>query len=102
MKLFSTYPPEAATVARIKRSLSIVVNTAPILEEQRQRAAADPPQPIEHRAKHQQDRQRAHRRCREWLGKNFCHALTDREERSGRDEKREAHSPQMPRQTRPA
>src|SRR5437016_14534815 len=51
-----------------------------VLEEHRQRAAtADPPQPIEHRAKHQEDRQRAHRRCREWLGKNSCHALTDRE-----------------------
>src|SRR6266404_1364535 len=36
-------------------------------------AGADPPQPIEHRTKQQQDRQRAHRRRREWLGKDFRH-----------------------------
>jgi len=50
-----------------------------VLQEHRQRAAADSPQPIEHRTKHQEDRQCAHRRCREWLGKNSCHPLTDRE-----------------------
>jgi hypothetical protein len=38
-------------------------------------AAADPPQPIEHRAKQRQDRQRAHRRSRERLGKDCRHAL---------------------------
>jgi len=54
MKLLSTYPPEAATVARIKDRYRLSSILASILEEQRQRAAADPPQPIEHRAKHQQ------------------------------------------------
>jgi eukaryotic-like serine/threonine-protein kinase len=35
-------------------------------------------------------------------GRIAGHALTDREERSGRDEQREAHPPQMARQARPA
>src|SRR5438874_1393735 len=74
-----------------------------VLDEHWQRAAdADPPQPVEHCAKQEQDGQRAHRRSREWLWKYFRNAPTDREKRSGRDEQREAHSPQMPRQARPA
>ena len=74
-----------------------------IVPDARQRAAAaDPPQPIEHRAKQQQDRQRAHRAGREGLGKDLRHALADREERSGRDEEGEAHPPEMARQARPA
>jgi hypothetical protein len=64
--------------------------------------AVDPPQPKEHRAKQQQDRQRAHRPSSEWLRKDFRDALADREERSGRNEEREAHPPQMARQARPA
>src|SRR5919108_3748042 len=60
-------------------------------------AAANPPQPIKHRAKQQQDRQRAHRPSRKWLRQDFRHPLPDREERSGRDEEREAHAPQMAR-----
>src|SRR5262249_8746663 len=45
--------------------------------------AADSPQPVEHRGEEQHDRQRAHRRGREQLGKDFRHAGADGEERAG-------------------
>ena len=41
-------------------------------------SAADPPRPIEHCAEHKQNRQQAHWRRRERLGKDFRDALTDR------------------------
>src|SRR3954453_17309727 len=56
-------------------------------------AAADPPQPIEHRAKQQHDRERAHSAGCEWRRKDFRDARADGEERAGCDEKRKAHAP---------
>ena len=52
-------------------------------EHPRRASAANPPQPIEPRAKQQQDGQRAHRPAREGLREDFRDALADREERSG-------------------
>src|ERR1043165_6538829 len=62
----------------------------------------DSPYPKQHCSEDQHDGQGAHRRCREWLGKNLRHALADGEKRSGGDEQREAHAPEMARQARGA
>src|SRR5262249_38904948 len=74
-----------------------------VSDEHWQRAAdADLPEPIEHRANHEQDRHHRIRPGREGWGEDFGHALTNREERPSRNEQREAHSPQMARQAWPA
>jgi hypothetical protein len=78
---FNVFLPAAITPLRGNSLRTSCEWNRIVSEEHRQGAAAtDPPQPIEHCDKQQQDRQRAHRRSREWLGKNFRHARTDREE----------------------